>query len=238
MEKRIFVKGIIGYLLLLPVMFFMVLSVDVQAIPNFINGTLNDTTGWVVTGKVTDERGKPLKGAVVFIKDKNTGGRTDGKGRFFVNADSNDILLFSYVGKEMRSIPVARQKVMEVRLYRAVWVLEDSYPVVCVKEKTDEVFEPIEVMPEFPGDVFVWISGRIKYPEKAYEKRIEGEVQISFAIDKRGRVKRVNVVRSTDVLLEREAIRVVKAMPRWKPAKQNRKNVEIECLIPVSFLLK
>ena len=238
MGKRIFGKGITGYLFLLPVMFFMMLSVDVQAIPYFINGTLNDTTGWVVTGKVTDEGGKPLKGAVVFIKDKNTGGLTDGRGRFFVNADSNDILLFSYVGKEMRSIPVARQKVMEVRLYRAVWVLEDSYPVVCVKEKTDEVFEPVEVMPEFPGDVFVWISGQIKYPEKAYEKGIEGEVQISFAIDKRGRVKRVNVIQSTDVLLEREAIRVVKAMPRWKPAKQNRKNVEIECLIPVSFLLK
>ncbi|MCR9011750.1 energy transducer TonB [Gabonibacter chumensis] len=241
MEKRIFGKGITGYLFLLPVAFLLILPADVQAAlhlnSSFISGFVNDTTGQIVTGKVVDKRGKPLEGAVVLIKDRGIGCRTDFKGRFSIQANSHDILLFSYVGKEIRSIPVTRREIMKVRLHNAILVLEDSHPISCLKEDTEEVFEPIEVMPEFPGDLFQWVAEHIKYPEKAYEERITGEVQVSFVVDQKGEVKRVKVVQSVNALLDREAIRVVKSMPAWKPAKQNGKEVGIECLIPVSFLL-
>lgn len=241
-KKRTSRVGMFGYLLLLPITFLLISSVDVQATlrlnSSVVSGSVNDTTGQIVTGKVMDERGKPLEGAVVLIKDRSIGCRTDCKGRFSIKANSNDILLFSYVGKEIRSIPVTQRKIMKVRLHNSVLVLEDSHPISCLKENSEEVFEPVEVMPEFPGDLFQWVAEHIKYPEKAYEERIAGEVQVSFVVDQKGKVKRVKVVQPVNALLDREAVRVVKSMPVWKPAKQSGKEVEIECLIPINFLLK
>ena len=136
-KKRTFRVGMFGYLLLLPITFLLISSVDVQATlrlnSSFVNGFVNDTTGQIVTGKVMDEGGKPLEGAVVLIKDRSIGCRTDCKGRFSIKASSNDILLFSYVGKEIRSIPVTQRKIMKVRLHNSVLVLEDSHPISCLK---------------------------------------------------------------------------------------------------------
>ena len=94
-------------------------------------------------------------------------------------------------------------------------------------------------MPVFPHkSLAAYISERLKYPEEAKKQRIEGKVFVTFVIDTIGRVTDVRVMRGVHPLLDAEAIRVVEALPRWKPARQRGKKVRIAYTIPVEFRMK
>lgn len=99
----------------------------------------------------------------------------------------------------------------------------------------------VEEMPGFPGgDVALlkYISEAIKYPEDAVNNGIQGRVTLRFVVASDGSVKRVEVLRGIDPLLDEEAIRVVSSMPKWKPGKQNGKAVPVWFSVPVTFKLK
>ncbi|MBR4391407.1 MAG: TonB family protein [Bacteroidales bacterium] len=104
----------------------------------------------------------------------------------------------------------------------------------------DSIYNIVEVMPEFPGGMekmMNYLSGNIKYPEEAKDKGISGRVFLSFVIEKDGSVNEVKVMRSVDPLLDNEAVRVVKAMPKWKPGMQKGKAVRVSYVLPISFKL-
>ena len=83
--------------------------------------------------------------------------------------------------------------------------------------KEREIFTAVEEMPVFKeGNVLAYMARMVKYPVRAQEKGIQGKVIVSFVIDKAGRVTDPQVVRSVDQDLDREALRVVKALPDWK----------------------
>lgn len=109
--------------------------------------------------------------------------------------------------------------------------------------ESDEVvnFYVIENKPEFPvGGVEglnKWISQNVKYPEIAKENGVTGKVFVQFVIDKDGKVTNVEVVRSVDPYLDKEAVRVVKSMPDWKPGSQRGKPVKVSFNIPINFKL-
>jgi protein TonB len=97
-----------------------------------------------------------------------------------------------------------------------------------------------EQMPTYPdGDaaLMAFISKNLKYPEEAIKKRIEGKVILGFAIDSIGVVKDVSVLRSLEPTCDKEAIRVVKLLPRWIPGKQDGKKVNVRYTLPVIFKL-
>lgn len=97
----------------------------------------------------------------------------------------------------------------------------------------------IEKMPMFPGGeeaMQAWIADNLKFPEDAAKNK--GEVTVSFTVDKTGKVTDVKVIKSSDPLLDKEAIRVVKSMPEWKPGSQNGTNVNVNMLVDVKFFLK
>ena len=104
-----------------------------------------------------------------------------------------------------------------------------------------KVFDVVEVMPEFPGGhnaLYAWLSNNIKYPPVAEKNGIQGRVICSVVVEREGSITDVRVVRSVDVSLDKEAVRVLKAMPKWIPGKQNGKAVRVKYTIPVTFKLQ
>ena len=104
----------------------------------------------------------------------------------------------------------------------------------------DEVYEVVEVMPEFPGGqdkLLEYLGVNVRYPEEAREKGIQGTVVVSFVIDKEGNVTEPKIVRSLEDEIDQEAIRVVNAMPKWTPGKEKGKPVRVKYTVPIRFLL-
>ena len=101
-----------------------------------------------------------------------------------------------------------------------------------------DVCTEAEEMPVFPeGKVERYLVGRVRYPEEARERGIEGEVWVRFVVDRDGSVTEVEVSRPVHPLLDEEALRVVREMPRWKPGRQDGKPVRVFYSVPVEFRL-
>jgi len=119
-----------------------------------------------------------------------------------------------------------------------------SAPVDAPDEDEEEevVFVVVEKMPEFPGGqqaLFKYLSENVKYPVIAQENGIQGRVICQFVVNKDGAIVDVEVVRSGgDPSLDKEAIRVIKSMPKWKPGQQRGKPVRVKYTVPVNFKLQ
>lgn len=100
-----------------------------------------------------------------------------------------------------------------------------------------EVFQYVERMPEPPFDVYKYLSSEVKYPAKARKQKIQGKVNVKFIITQSGTIDSVQVIKSAHPLLDNEAIRVIKAMPDWKPGTQKGKPVNVYYMLPISFKL-
>ena len=108
-------------------------------------------------------------------------------------------------------------------------------------EVATKVFDVVEEMPSFPGGngaLMSYLASNIKYPVVAQENSVQGRVIVSFVVERDGSISDVRVARSVDPSLDREAQRVVKSMPRWKPGKQNGSAVRVKYTVPVVFRLQ
>ena len=104
----------------------------------------------------------------------------------------------------------------------------------------EKVFEHVEQMPQFPGgdkELLAYLSKNIKYPAIAQEQNIQGKVYLRFVVGKDGEVSEVTVVRSLDPSCDKEAVRVVKSLPKFIPGKQNGNPVKVYYSVPVTFRL-
>ncbi|MCR5050959.1 MAG: energy transducer TonB [Paludibacteraceae bacterium] len=139
--------------------------------------------------------------------------------------------------KEVESIEVNTEDDKEVEVVIAAPV---EAPVE--EEEEEVVFVVVESMPEFPGGqqaLFKYLSENVKYPVIAQENGIQGRVICQFVVNKDGSIVEVEVVRSGgDPSLDKEAIRVIKSMPKWKPGKQRGKAVRVKYTVPVNFKLQ
>lgn len=109
------------------------------------------------------------------------------------------------------------------------------------EEVTEEIFVVVEEQPEFPGGqaaMMKFLSDNIKYPVIAQENGIQGRVICNFVVERDGSITDVQVVRGQDPSLDREAIRVIQQMPRWKPGKQRGSAVRVRFTLPVVFRLQ
>lgn len=106
----------------------------------------------------------------------------------------------------------------------------------------DETFVMVEKMPEFPGGqaaLMQYLSSNIKYPEECRKMGVEGKVFVKFIVDPTGSIINTQVLRGVEdgKLLEKEAIRVVESMPKWKPGTQGGKAVNVYFTLPIAFKL-
>lgn len=119
-------------------------------------------------------------------------------------------------------------------------------PVVSAKEEKEEegaaeVFFIVEDMPEFPGGdlaLRAYIANQIKYPVIAQENGIQGKVYVTFVVGKDGSVSNATIARGVDASLDKEALRVVSTLPKWKPGKQRGKPVNVSYTVPINFQLQ
>ncbi len=105
----------------------------------------------------------------------------------------------------------------------------------------EEVFMVAEQMPEFPGgmkEMLKFLQENVKYPENAMKNNVQGRVIVQFVVEKDGTPTEFKVLRSVDPDLDAEALRVMKAMPKWKPGMQRGEVVRVKYTVPVSFKLQ
>lgn len=103
------------------------------------------------------------------------------------------------------------------------------------------IFEVVEKMPEFPGGISAcmkFLSDNIKYPADAIEKKIEGRVVVQYVVNQDGSISDIKITRGVSPSLDAEAIRVVQAMPKWKPGMQRGQAVRVKYTMPIMFRLQ
>ena len=117
-------------------------------------------------------------------------------------------------------------------------------PVEVEEEEPEEqtIFEVVEQMPEFPNGgmagLMQFLSKNIKYPTIAQENGTQGRVTVQFVVNKDGSIVDAKVLRGVDPYLDKEALRVIGTMPKWKPGMQRGKPVRVKYTVPVMFRLQ
>jgi protein TonB len=122
----------------------------------------------------------------------------------------------------------------------------EKIEVVVQEEAAIEEEEPVFIIVEEPasfqgGDLNSfreWVEKNLEYPPVAAENGISGKVYVQFAVNSKGEVVDVKVLRGVDPSLDKESIRVIMSSPKWNPAKQGGRNVKQQFVIPLSFVLQ
>ncbi|MDE6282372.1 MAG: TonB family protein [Muribaculaceae bacterium] len=124
-----------------------------------------------------------------------------------------------------------------VRTHKDEIIVEEKKP----EPVKDEVFTAVEQMPQYPGgeaELLKYIATHIKYPTMAAENNIQGRVVVKFVVKKDGNVGDVVVLRGKDPDLDKEAVRVVKTLPKFIPGKMNGQAVSVWYTLPINFKLQ
>ena len=116
-------------------------------------------------------------------------------------------------------------------------------PIEVEEEEVEEqqIFQVVEEMPEFPGgmaECMKFLGKNIKYPTISQENGVQGRVIVQFVVNRDGSIVDAVVARGVDPYLDKEALRVVSMMPKWKPGKQRGKAVRVKYTLPVMFRLQ
>ena len=118
--------------------------------------------------------------------------------------------------------------------------VEMGTPIV-VTPDDDPVFTVVEEAPQFIGGsaaLLEYIAKNVQYPVEAQQKGTQGRVQSCFIVEKDGSISNIEVLRGIDPLLDKEAVRVISNMPKWKPGKQRGQAVRVKYTFPVTFRLQ
>ncbi len=111
---------------------------------------------------------------------------------------------------------------------------------VLAEDEEEPIYDEVDVMAKFPGGDAAcrkYLQKNLKYPQKAEMKGKEGRVIVKFVVDKKGKITQVEAIRGENEALKKEAVRVVKKMPRWTPAQKDGKPVRSRLNLPVMFRL-
>ena len=119
---------------------------------------------------------------------------------------------------------------------------EDDWVEILEVTEPDEngIFQVVETQPEFPGgmaELMKYLQKNIRYPQICKERRVQGRVIVQFVVNADSTITDVNVVKPVNPYLDQEALRVVKAMPKWKPGEQRGEPVRVRFTLPVTFRL-
>ncbi|MDR0824908.1 MAG: TonB family protein [Prevotella sp.] len=174
----------------------------------------------------------PLKTTVQFVPPKIT---KDEDVKDDQQMKAQDEILETKVQVSVADIKGTSDKGVDIAELREHKVIVEEKPV------EEKPFVTVEQMPTFPGgevEMQKFIGNNLKYPVVAQESGIQGRVTIRFVVSKTGAIEDVTVMRGIDSSCDKEAVRVVKSMPRWNPGKQNGLSVPVYFTLPIVFKLK
>ena len=127
------------------------------------------------------------------------------------------------------------QAAVEIKGYGTAVEVEEE------EVEEEQIFQVVEEMPEFPGgqaECMKWLGKNMKYPQISQENGVQGRVIVQFVVNSDGSIVDAQVVRGVDPYLDKEALRVIGLMPKWKPGKQRGKAVRVKFTLPVMFRLQ
>lgn len=210
----------------------------------------------IITGNVINAAsGTPIAGATVIVKGETIGTSTDHMGRFKITLPaSKELLTVSSIGFASQTVAVGNKHELTIQLKKDYVKLNEievvSYgPALknapastpSQKEENSAGFTAVEQMPSFPGgisELYKHLAKNIRYPGEASRAGIEGQVEITFIVNKTGAIRNPRITKSLGFGTDEEALRVVVSMPRWSPATQNGEPVDVEYTLPVNFRLE
>jgi protein TonB len=143
--------------------------------------------------------------------------------------------------EDVKQLMTADQAQAEVINKDVVEVVQQVKEEVQEAETEPEPFVVVEEMPSFPGgssELLKYLSEHTQYPEIAQENNIQGKVIVRFCVTSKGGIDQVSVYKGVDPELDRKAIRVVKALPPFKPGKQGGRPVPVWYTVPIIFQIK
>ena len=188
--------------------------------------------GIKVKGRVLDEEySSGIIGANVLIKGSTIGTVTDEEGRFELPVEAGNVLQISFAGYKTVEVKVAADE------------KEQDIVIVMSGEKPSaggQVFQIAEEMPSFPGGIdecMRYIARHVKYPAISIENGAQGIVSVRFIIEKDGSISNPKIAQGVDEYLDKEAMRVIMSMPKWKPGKQRGVAVRTQFTLPVKVRL-
>jgi TonB family protein len=197
-----------------------------------------------VSGQVLDSDGKAIPGANIVLKDAQIGTTTDVNGRYKINVPADGTLLIAFVGHKSQAIPVAGKTTVNAKLTFGSDGTQSKLIDLLDRKPMDDgngkIFTVVEKNPEFPGGMAGlgdYITKNLKYPEAAKRAQVSGRIFLSFVVNLDGSIQHVQILKGIGFGADEEAIRIVKAMPRWKPATQDGKPVRVKYNLPINFSL-
>ena len=217
-----------------------------------------------VSGKVINERtGKPIAGVSIVVTNPADGRIiaacvSSHNGKFSLDSYEGLAMRFSFVGMQEPKVIIPRggSKSMTVTMREEAHSIPEmmvvayapekkSYPVPEPKTSSSkgdegEIFIVVEQTPEFPGgmgELMKFLQRNVKYPAAAQQAGIQGKVEVAFTVKEDGSVSDVKVIRSVNPELDAEAVRVIRAMPKWKPGEQRGTPVDARFEMPIVFRL-
>jgi protein TonB len=163
------------------------------------------------------------------------------KKRKFVWLELSAIAVFVII-----AIVVSQQVSEKPKAYQAETSYEENEPETVIEDvqaplaPEEDVYDMPEIEPSFPGGdeaMAKWIQNRVNYPSEALEMGEQGVVYVKFTVNKDGSIGDAKIRKSVSESLDKEALRVVKMMPKWIPGEQDGKKVRVSFTLPISFKL-
>ena len=206
-----------------------------------------DTKTVTYKGKVVDKDGKPIQGVKILSVPNSTPTEvtTQADGSFEFKASPKAKLLFLYQdGNKKKGISFTDERLPKENKTNWTIVYNEKWNEVMQSDPGTPDHPICEVVVQCPDStgggmpaLREYLSKNIKYPEAAMKKGIQGRGIVQFVVEKDGSITNVKILRGVDPELDKEAVRVVSAMPKWKPGTQRGEAVRVRFTVPVMFRL-
>lgn len=197
-------------------------------------------------GKVVDEDRKPLKNVEIFsnmkLKKEKVIVQEDGSFEFQIMKEA-PIIFVNRNGNVPKYFNFTKEQLADVDSNNWIVVCTDQWHDILQHDPEDPnnpIYEITEHMPEFPGGISAlveYLNKNITYPIAAQKDGTQGVVAVQFVVEKNGNISNTKIFRSVDSVLDKEAIRVVNAMPKWKPGTHDGEVIRVKCVLPLTFRL-
>lgn len=260
LQRRATSRWALGkYILVMPLLLsLLAMTTAREELTNLVISPVSDDKV-TVSGKVSDQNGKPLPNATLIVMNTTSGAQTDAQGRFELkNVSSEARIVASHVGFAPQIKEVSGKTTLDFTLtikvdsLRSIVVVAfepSSKPVAPAPAKTasptktapGKTFTVVEQNPEYPGGMSAlgaYLSKTIRYPAEAQQNKTQGTVYVQFTVGTDGDIQDLRVKKGIGSGCDEEAIRVVSQMPHWKPGIQSGKPVMTQFVLPIQFQLE
>ena len=213
--------------------------------PSSFVGYSGPHLGALLTGRVINESGAPLPGVIIAVQGSSTVSSTNSDGRFLVALPAAEpVLVFSCAGYRAQTVVAPADGPLAVTMYAVTGSGTDGGTAatggsVSASGSARAAALPFaEVMPAFPGGdeaYSVYLNENVVYPTEALAQNLSGKVYVGFVVDEQGRICDAEVVKGCGHGFDEEALRVIRLMPWWTPARNDGKPVRVARTLRVSF---